>query len=122
MDHLPSCRGESVTEIGQAVVPAFRDVVLGFSVGGAQPNAAVGAVCHSPSCRGKTIAEVGQAGSWRRFDGDRRLTLGALAGADVNLKDSNGKSALARATLAGHSDVVEALRAAGAVEETAAAQ
>ena len=41
-----------------------------------------------------------------------------LSGADVNLKDSNGKTALARATLGGHDKVVEALKAAGAVEET----
>jgi len=40
-----------------------------------------------------------------------------VAGADANLKDSAGKSALARATLAGHQQVVEALKAAGAVED-----
>ncbi|MCB1792551.1 MAG: ankyrin repeat domain-containing protein, partial [Gammaproteobacteria bacterium] len=43
------------------------------------------------------------------------------AGADVNLKDSGGKSALARATLRGHTRVAEALKAAGAVEEEAPA-
>jgi len=41
------------------------------------------------------------------------------AGADVNLKDGAGRSALARATLAGHTEVAEALKSAGAVEDKA---
>ena len=44
-----------------------------------------------------------------------------VAGADVNLKDSAGKSALARATIAGHGAVAEVLKAAGAEAEDGAA-
>jgi ankyrin repeat protein len=40
-----------------------------------------------------------------------------VAGADANLKDSAGRSALSRATLAGHQEVAESLKAAGAVDE-----
>ena len=47
------------------------------------------------------------------------VNLLVVGGADVNLKDAAGRSALARATLAGHAEVVEMLKAAGAVEEDA---
>ena len=46
-----------------------------------------------------------------------RRELLLFGGADVNLKDAAGKSALARAVLRKHDAVITALKEAGAVEE-----